>query len=202
MNDMDKAVRKNPMVKWFWIHLIVVATLIGGMFTLTKMSRERAGGADTVVYIVRHAEKITGENAGRDPALTDAGQNRALVLAEILRSKNISHVYSSNYTRTRNTAAPTAKNAGVPVIIYDPRDLSALAMRIKQQAGRYLVVGHSNTIRETVQALGATITDLPVTEKSEYDRLYRVTLSQDGQTTMGLSRYGLRYVPDVESEPQ
>ncbi len=196
MSEMDKTARKNPMVKWFWIHLIVVVALIAGMFILTKMSRERAGGADTVVYIVRHAEKITGENAGRDPALTDAGQNRALVLAEILRSENISHVYSSDYIRTRDTAAPTAKNASVLVGLYDPRDLRALAERIKQQGGRYLVVGHSNTIRETAQALGASITDAPVYEKSEYDRLYRVTLNQDGQTTMRLRRYGQRYTPD------
>jgi len=195
MGETKESAKKNPLVKWFWIHLIVVATLIVGMFTLTKMSRERASGADTVVYIVRHAEKNTSENAGPDPALTDAGQNRALVLAEILRGNNITHVYSSDYIRTRDTAAPTAKNAGVPVVLYDPRDLRALAERIKQQNGRYLVVGHSNTIRETVQALGAIITDLPVYEKSEYDRFYQVLLVPGRQTTVRLRRYGQRYVP-------
>ncbi len=202
MGSVDRGPRKNPMMKWFWVHFVVVAALIGGMFTLTKITRDRANSAGTMVYIVRHAEKVTGENAGRDPALTPQGQTRAQILAELLRSKNITHVYSSDYIRTRNTAAPTAKIANVRVEIYDPRNLAALAEIIRGQSGRYLVVGHSNTIRETVVALGGSFTDLPVDEKSEYDRLYQVLLMTDGQTAVRLRRYGQRYVPDVESELQ
>jgi len=142
--------------------------------------------------------KVTGENAGSDPALTPQGQARAKTLAKILRKRNINYVYSSNYIRTRDTAAPSAKMAGVEIEIYDPRNLAALAEIIRGQSGRYLVVGHSNTIRETVTALGGNYTGSPVNEKSEYDRLYELLLRTDGQTSVRLNHYGQRYVPVQE----
>ena len=59
------------MIKWFIVHVIVIAALIGGLFALTKIPRTETERNGTVVYLVRHAEKITGENAGRDPARSE-----------------------------------------------------------------------------------------------------------------------------------
>lgn len=184
---------KNPLLKWGLLHIIAIALIGATMFYFLKPGKG-APDNDTVIYLVRHAEKITGENAGRDPALTDAGEARANVLAEMLRGKYITHVHSSNYIRTRDTAAPLAKIAGVKIELYDPRDLPALAALIKEQGGKHLVVGHSNTVPETVVALGGD-GGTPIFEKSEYDRLYVVRLLDDNTVHTDLKRYGARYKP-------
>jgi len=195
MNDVKKpAQKKNTMIKWLIVHVIVIAALVAGFFALTKIPKSETVSHATVVYLVRHAEKITGENAGRDPALTDAGKARAETLANLLRDKNITKVYSSNYIRTRDTAAPTAEMFGVEIELYNPRDVPTLAGVIKENKGRILVVGHSNTIPATVNALGG-VGGAPIFEKSEYDRLYVVTILADGTIQTDLRRYGTLYVP-------
>jgi len=191
--------KQNPMVKWVLVHIIVIAALVAGLLVLTKLPKGGTEFKDTAIYLVRHAEKITGEDAGRDPALTSEGQARAKTLADLLRKKNITHIYSSDYIRTRDTAAPTAEMSGVHIEIYDPRDLATLADELKQIKGRILVVGHSNTIPETVDALGG-VGGSPIFEKSEYDRLYVVTISEDGIVQTQLKQYGELYVANP-SEP-
>ena len=185
--------KKNPMIKWFIVHVVVIAVLAAGLFALTKMPKGDTAPKDTVVYLVRHAEKVTGENVGRDPALTAEGVARAKILAGLLAKKNITKIYSSDYIRTRDTAAPTAEMTGIDIGIYNPRHLQELAETIKSAKGHYLVVGHSNTIPETVTALGG-VGGSPIFEKSEYDRLYVVTILADGTVQTDLRRYGVRYV--------
>lgn len=185
--------KKNPMVKWFIVHVVVIAVLAAGLFMLTKMPKEGAATKNTIVYLVRHAEKITGEDVGRDPTLTDAGTARAELLADLLASENITKIYSSDYIRTRDTAAPTSEMTSLEIGIYNPRHLQELAETIKSAKGHYLVVGHSNTIPETVNALGG-VGGTPIFEKSEYDRLYVVTILADGTVQTNLRRYGARYV--------
>jgi len=186
-------VKKNPMMKWFIIHVIVITALVAGFFMLTKMPKGDTVDKGTIVYLVRHAEKITGENAGRDPVLTNEGEARAEILAGMLREENITKIFSSDYIRTRKTAAPTAKMSGVEIETYDPRDLPTLASLIQEVKGHILVVGHSNTIPETVAALGG-VGGSPIFEKSEYDRLYVVTILEDGTVQTDLQRYGVRYI--------
>ena len=201
-NNPPKNPPKNPMIKWFIVHVVVIAALVGGFFALTKMPK---GDADdvvdnsTIVYLARHAEKITGENAGRDPVLTTEGETRAKTLADILSTENITKIYSSNYIRTRETAAPTSEMSGVEIEIYDPRDLPALAALIKETKGHILVVGHSNTVPETVNALGG-VGGAPIFEKAEYDRLYVVTILEGGTVQTDLRRYGVPYVAAPSEE--
>ena len=61
----------------------------------------------TEIYLVRHAEKLTGEN----PALSSAGLVRADELVERLKYISLTHTYTTDYKRTRATAAPTAQNS-------------------------------------------------------------------------------------------
>jgi len=148
---------------------------------------------DTVVYLVRHAEKMVGENVGKDPKLTKNGEARALVLAEMLGDKPITHIHSSDYIRTRDTAMPLATAKSLELEIYNPSDLPALAAKIKRLGGHHLVVGHSNTIPETVVTLGGD-GGTPIFEDTEYDRLYEVTLLGDGTVHTDLRRYGTRSI--------
>lgn len=142
-----------------------------------------------VVFLVRHAEKT---DAGRDPGLTEAGKDRSLELAKILRSAKIEHVHSSDYIRTRETAEPTANKLGLTTEIYDPRDLESLAQKLRDTGGTHLVVGHSNTTPSMVRLLGGD-PSTEINEKSEYDRLYIVTNSGDGNISSVLIRYGDPY---------
>ncbi len=82
-----------------------------------------------------------------------------------------------------------AKALGLTVELYDPRDLSGAADGLLAQGGRVLVVGHSNTTPDLVQALGGD--PGPTLEDSDYDRLYMVTIHPDGTSTTVLIRFGV-----------
>ena len=149
-------------------------------------------GADavTTVYLVRHAEK-TAKNIGdaTDPALTPDGQARADALATRLAGAGLTHIHSSDTRRTRDTAAPIAAATGLTVGLYDPRDLPGMAETLRATPGTHLVVGHSNTTPQLVEALGGE-PGAPIVEATEYDRLYTVRLMADGTVDSMLDRFG------------
>lgn len=149
-------------------------------------AKMKAEPAAIEVFLVRHAEKILDV---RDPDLTQEGQVRAELLADMLSDANITHIHSSDYKRTRQTAAPLAKKLGLEVKLYDPRDLPAMAEALKTQSGRHLVVGHSNTTPQLTQLLGGD-GEGPIVEATEYNRLYYVTIAKTGETTSTLLRFG------------
>ncbi|HKK26856.1 MAG TPA: histidine phosphatase family protein [Gemmatimonadota bacterium] len=142
-------------------------------------------GDSVVVFLVRHAEKA--DDASADPDLTPAGRARAERLARVLSDVGLTAVYSTDYARTRETAGPTAEEAGLGVHLYDPDAPGELAARLRSAPGRYLVVGHGNTVPGLVRALGGRA-DGELGE-AEYDRLYVVLLGRGGATTLAL-RYG------------
>jgi len=139
-----------------------------------------------VVFLVRHAEKV---DAGRDPELSAAGHERAAALAGALRSAEIRYVHSSDFIRTRDTAAPVAAELGLEVALYDPRDLPALVEELRRVGGRHLVVGHSNTTPSMVELLGGD-PGSAIDEAGEYDRLYVVTIDRDSTASSVMMRYG------------
>jgi broad specificity phosphatase PhoE len=139
----------------------------------------------TVVYLVRHAEKA---DDSRDPPLSAAGTSRADLLSGMLGDAGVTRIMSSDYDRTRSTAAPLAERLGLDVEIYDASALSDLVTLIRSTPGRYVVTGHSNTTPALVELLGG-VPGEPIRETDEYDRLYVLTLTPD-QTTTALLRYG------------
>ena len=142
----------------------------------------------TVVYVVRHAERADGTE---DSQLSAPGDERAQLLAELLRDARITHIHTTDFRRTRATAAPIAEVRSLTPTLYDD-DLGALVARIRAQPGRHLVVGHSNTIPVIVGALGGERSGLIAQE--EYDRLYILTLTEGGTSTVML-RFGASYRP-------
>ena len=152
-------------------------------------------GETGTAYLVRHAEKVTDGDAmivadPKDPPLTKEGRARAVQLAALLKDAGITAIWSSDYTRTRQTAAPLARELGLEVQFYDPRDLEGLASVLQADANQtVLVVGHSNTTPQLSEALGGD-TGTPIDEASEYDRLYVVNL-KSGKTE--IRRFGQPY---------
>ena len=139
-----------------------------------KWQRSDDKQAVSVVYLVRHAEKA---DTGKDPELTTEGVGRANELARLLKDAGVTHIWSTDFKRTRATAAPLATKLRLTVETYDPTNLLAFATKLKSIPGRHLVVGHSNTTPGLVEALGGT-PGIPITE-TEYDRFYVVTLGQN-----------------------
>lgn len=176
---------KNILARlWALFFLICFAGLFAACAPQNTAPVNKA--APTEIFLVRHAEKTADKN---DPALTAAGQARALLLADMLKDAKITQVHSSDYTRTRDTAAPLARRLGLEVQIYDPRDLAGMAERLKKSGGRHLVVGHSNTTPQLTELLGGD-GGTPIVEATEYDRIYYITIAKDGGVTTALLRFG------------
>lgn len=159
--------------------LLIAAMLLAGACTQAAPKTDQ-------IFLVRHAEKTTEKN---DPGLTQAGKARALALASRLGGEGITHIHSSDYIRTRDTAEPLAVKLGLDVQIYDPSDLPAIAAKLKATPGRHLVVGHSNTTPPLVELLGGD-GGTPIVEATEYDRLYIVTTKEGEPVKSYLTRYG------------
>ena len=142
-----------------------------------------------VVFLVRHAEKVDNS---RDPKLSEAGKQRAVELAETLKSAEIDFIHSTNFVRTRATVLPFAETLNKEVLIYDYANLENFAKSIKKKGGRHLVVGHSNTTPSLVKLLGGDA-GAPIVEKNEYDRLYVLSFNENGSVSTVLLRYGKKF---------
>ena len=148
-----------------------------------------AASGPVVVFLVRHAEKL--DDGTDDPPLSLAGRIRTMVLSRLLADVELSRVHTTDWKRTRETVRPFAEEMGVDPVIYDPRELGALAERIRASPGTHLVAGHSNTTPLLVEALGGNPFD-PIDEY-EYDRLYIVVLHAGQPPVTTLLRFGEPY---------
>ena len=167
-------------------------TFLAGIAALVTVAPSPMGAASlwtqeapTVVYVVRHAERA--EDGTNDPPISEAGWERARLLASMLADAGVTTIHSTDYRRTRSTAEPLAKVGALATRSYDPDDLEGFAEELRRSSGRHLVVGHSNTTRPLVEALGGDPSE-PI-EEMEYDRLYVLTLTERGTSTV-LIRFG------------
>lgn len=139
-------------------------------------------GAQTTTYILlRHAEKDTSAPGAAmmkaDPPLSPEGEKRAQKLPEVLKAYSPDAIYSTNYTRTKNTVALLAKKFNKEIQIYDPKNLAQFADGLLKETGKTIVVaGHSNTTPQLVNLLigEKRYPDLP---DSVYNQLWIVTLN-------------------------
>jgi broad specificity phosphatase PhoE len=145
------------------------------------------------VYIVRHAEKVDAPG-NPDPALSEAGETRAALLADALRDAHPVLVLTSPLQRTVRTAAPTADYHSAPSEAVSlegggAAHVAATVARIRALPAdaTVLVVGHSNTVPAIARALGyAEAADMP---ECEYDRMTVLHL-MDGHAHGEVRRYG------------
>jgi broad specificity phosphatase PhoE len=146
------------------------------LFLLVFVSVSTAS-AQPVVVIVRHAEKAA--SGGNDPELSSAGRARADALARILKDSGITAIFTSEFKRTRETAAPTATSIGVTATVVPATDTDALVSKLHQLNGNALVVGHGDTIPNLIKALGI---NSPVNiPDADYSELLIVTLGDKPQ---------------------
>jgi len=141
------------------------------LFLLLFVSASIAS-AEPVIVIVRHAEKAT--NGGNDPDLSSAGRARADALARILKDAGITAIFTSEFKRTQETAAPTATSTHVAPTVVTAKDTAGLVAKLHQLNGNALVVGHGDTIPNIIKALGInSAINIP---GADYSELLIVTL--------------------------
>ncbi|NNF04564.1 MAG: hypothetical protein HKN17_08860 [Rhodothermales bacterium] len=155
-----------------------------------------ADSTTRVIYLVRHAEKCEGQ--GSNPGLTEAGRERARLLAHMLTDAPISAVYTTPYHRTRDTAQPVAEAHGLDPVEVDARSQFNGDLARELRASDHpasIVVGHSNTIPPLVNSLAGS--DYPTHSEAVYDRLYIVTLPADGSPHAIMLRYGVEFATEA-----
>ncbi len=136
-----------------------------------------AKDSSKVYFLVRHAEKDTIPRG--NPALTEAGSERAIKLEQIFKGTRLDRIYSSMFTRTLFTAQPTSESKGLDVTPYDHSALRGLLESIQQTNDQYnLIVGHSNTTPALINELCGT--KMNNIDESVYDDLFIVV--HDGST--------------------
>ena len=127
------------------------------------------------IFLVRHAERgVTTGPSTTDTHLSAAGRARAQRLREELKDAKITAIYTTEYKRTQETAAPLAHSLGIQPEIISAGETSRLVAKLKASRGNVLVVGHSNTLPQIIAMLGISS---PVTiAESEFDNLFEVVL--------------------------
>ena len=127
--------------------------ILASITAVVTISRPVAAQATTVI-LARHAEKAAPTG---DPALTPVGEQRARDLAQALAHVKLAAVISTQYQRTRLTAAPLAQADGIEVTVVqasaDPSGIVG-ALDALPPGSTALVVGHSNTLAPIIAALG------------------------------------------------
>lgn len=139
------------------------------------------------IFAVRHAEK---QSSDKDTPLSDLGKSRAECLGQTLKDAHITAVFTTQYTRTKQTAEPTAREANVKPTALDAssNDEVVKQARAAAQSGNVLIVGHSNTVPDIVAALGAP---KPTIADDAYDLLFIVDESSPQRLTI------LHYCPNL-----
>ncbi|WP_229311834.1 phosphoglycerate mutase family protein [Larkinella rosea] len=129
----------------------------------------------STVYIVRHGEKVSEADT---TSLSAVGFERAQALADRLEDERISRILTTPTRRTQQTAGPLSQHLNLPIESYPPKPVDAVVELVQQTKGKnILVVGHSNTILEIAQGLGAKPSKANI-ESEDFDNLLIVTLKK------------------------
>ena len=153
-----------------------------------------AAAADQVIFLVRHAERADAPAGpppagmlANDPPLSTAGHERAKKLAALLASAEVKHIFTTEYLRTRQTAAPLAEATKIKAVMSASRDPDPLIQQVRKVTGHVLIVGHSNTVPDLMKRLGVKV---PVSiADTEYDNLFVVVRPSSGEPTLIRLRY-------------
>lgn len=136
---------------------------------LAGLTLAGTASAQALVYLVRHGEKL---DDSRDSVLSAAGQARAERLAQMLADAGIDAIFTSEYQRTQQLAAPLAQRLGLKPQVLPARDMAALLEQLRGlgPSQRALIVGHSNTVPALLKALGHEA--LVTIAEHEFDNLF------------------------------
>ena len=132
-------------------HILLLLVYCQASFSQIQTNEIKAD--ETGYYFIRHAEKNRSNPKDKNPELNREGKLRALNWTYFFREIPLEAIYSTNYIRTISTAQPVADDKNLPIIIYNPSELDIKTFIKENQGKRVLVVGHSNTTPQLVNAI-------------------------------------------------
>ena len=151
------------------------------------------------VFLIRHAERE--DEPRQDPPLKKEGVARSQELARLLSSAGIKAIFTSQFTRTKQTAEPLATKLGITATPFtlksnpsNPRQIAAestaeVTNKILERAGEsVLVIGHSNSIPDVIKMLGGDV--VPTIDERKFDDLFIVTVYAKGKARVVQLKYG------------
>lgn len=161
---------------------VLVGILAAGAVFLDESPR------DTVVVVVRHAEKGPKAEDDRKTPLSTEGMKRAAALAHTLSRLGVEVVYTTDFLRTKQTVQPLVDKVRPETFEQSSANDLVAEIRSKHRGKVVLVAGHSNTVPEIVAKLGGG--DIGQIEENQYDDLFIVILRPTGEPRGLRLRYG------------
>jgi phosphohistidine phosphatase SixA len=183
---------------------LVSVLLLGAIVLLA-----RPASAQQVIFLVRHAErppsaapqapappaqpdakagaKPHGMMMPDDPPLSAAGEQRAARLAAMLADAGVKQIYTTEFKRTRQTAAPLAERLKLKAVMSAATDPGPLVDALQKGTAPALVVGHSNTIPDLIKKLG--VSETVTLGDNDYDNLFVVVRTPTGKATLIRLKY-------------
>lgn len=131
-------------------YLIIVCITFSSIATFAQ---EEMLSEITTYYFLRHAEKDRSNASEKDASLTNDGHKRAQDWSIILQHIPFDVVYSTDFKRTKETGQPTAANNRLEIDTYHVGSSYDEAFKKATKGKTVLVVGHSNTIPDFVNAV-------------------------------------------------
>lgn len=133
-----------------------------GLFAAFVCLTPAIAQAQKLVYVIRHAERAdggavpAGMTTPADPDLSADGEVRARKIAAMLADAGVKAIFTTEFKRTKNTAAPLATKLGLTSQVVTSKDAPGLIDRLKKEHANdiVLIVGHSNTVPGIIKALG------------------------------------------------
>ena len=151
------------------------------------------------VFLIRHAERE--DEPRQDPPLKKEGVARSQELARLLSGAGVKAIFTSQFTRTKQTAEPLATKLGITATPFtlksnpsNPRQIAAestaeVTNKILERAGEsVLVIGHSNSIPDVIKMLGGDV--VPTIDERKFDDLFIVTVYAKGKARVVQLKYG------------
>jgi broad specificity phosphatase PhoE len=177
--------------------LVVLALLVCA--SLFQQALAQDDFKPKTVFLIRHAERE--DEPREDPPLKKEGVTRSQELARLLAAAGIKAIYTSQFTRTKQTAEPLATKLGLTATSItlksnptNPRQIAEestteVVNKILAGAGEnVLVVGHSNSIPDVIKLLGGDV--VPTIDERKFDDLFVVTVYAKGKAKVTQMKYG------------
>lgn len=166
-------------------NILLVFSLLFVMNCFAQESKE-SETETSVYYLIRHAEKDRSDKKNKDPNLTEAGNYRAAYWADVFKNVKFDAIYSTDYNRTQQTAAPTAEANELEVISYHPFKLDFKSFLMNTKGKTILIVGHSNTTPAYTNKLLNKEKFEPIDDTNN-GNLYIVTVTGNSKTVQLLT---------------
>ena len=154
----------------------------------------------TTLYVTRHFEKGTGN----DPGLTEAGQRRARLLAQMLANTRISCIITSELRRTIETVLPLGESLAIAEDDFQKiGDINEVVEYIRSlpQGATAILSHHSFTLHQILTGLCVPGHEDIRISGSAYDNLFIVLFPSGGTPKLHHLKHGELPEPCPVIEP-